>query len=256
MFALVNKKPIDYDKLFIILPLKLIIDKKLSQLEEHILGLVISLCKTCGQCTMSNQTIADIYKVERESVSKTITKLAKKGLIIRTLQSRTSGRVLKSVFSKDIKTNDEPINNTVSAIDRSITSASDKTITNMSSASDEPYRQLVTAQSPNKNNIRNNKYIVEIKEIIDYLNLKARKNFRSSTAATQSLIKARLNEGFTVEDFKKVIDIKCSEWLGSDYAQYLRPQTLFGTKFESYLNSIDTVKPKKDFDILSTYETL
>ena len=46
------------------------------------------------------------------------------------------------------------------------------------------------------------------------MNLKARKNFRSSTAATQSLIKARLNEGFTVEDFKKVIDIKCSEWLG------------------------------------------
>lgn len=249
MFALVNKKPIDYDKLFIILPLKLIIDKKLSQLEEHILGLVISLCKTCGQCTMSNQTIADIYKVERESVSKTITKLAKKGLIIRTLQSRTSGRVLKSVFSKDIK-------NTISTIDRSITSASDETITNMSSTSDEPYRQLVTAQSPNKNNIRNNKYNVEIKEIIDYLNLKARKNFRSSTAATQSLIKARLNEGFTVEDFKKVIDIKCSEWLGSDYAQYLRPQTLFGTKFENYLNSIDTVKPKKDFDILSTYETL
>lgn len=238
MFALVNKKPIDYDKLFIILPLKLIIDKKLSQLEEHILGLVISLCKTCGQCTMSNQTIADIYKVERESVSKTITKLAKKGLIIRTLQSRTSGRVLKSVFSKDIK-------NTISTIDRSITSASDETITNMSSTSDEPYRQLVTAQSPNKNNIRNNKYNVEIKEIIDYLNLKARKNFRSSTAATQSLIKARLNEGFTVEDFKKVIDIKCNEWLGSDYAQYLRPQTLFGTKLESYLNSVDTVKPKE-----------
>lgn len=54
----------------------------------------------------------------------------------------------------------------------------------------------------------------------------------------------------------KLFDIKCNEWLGSDYAQYLRPQTLFGTKFESYLNSIDTVKPKKDFDILSTYETL
>lgn len=88
------------------------------------------------------------------------------------------------------------------------------------------------------------------------MNLKARKNFRSSTTAKQTPIKARLNEGFTVEDFKKVIDIKCEEWLGSDYAQYLRPQTLFGTKFESYLNSVDTVKAKKDFDILSTYETL
>ena len=54
---------------------------------------------------------------------------------------------------------------------------------------------------------------------------------------TQKHINTRLSERFTVEDFKTVIDKKYAEWLGTDYEQYLRPQTLFGTKFESYLNA-------------------
>lgn len=74
------------------------------------------------------------------------------------------------------------------------------------------------------------------KEIVSYLNLKADTNYRASGKKTQSLIKARFNEGFTEQDFYKVIDNKSSEWLGSDMAKYLRPETLFGTKFESYLN--------------------
>ena len=41
---------------------------------------------------------------------------------------------------------------------------------------------------------------------------------------------------FTVEDFKTVIDKKSLEWMGTEREKYLRPQTLFGTKFESYLN--------------------
>lgn len=74
-------------------------------------------------------------------------------------------------------------------------------------------------------------------EIVEYLNRKAGTKFRSSTPATQRLIKARLSEGFTVENFKSVIDIKTSQWLNNHKMnQYLRPQTLFGTKFESYLN--------------------
>lgn len=74
-------------------------------------------------------------------------------------------------------------------------------------------------------------------EIINYLNLKCKTNYKTSSKKTQNLIKARLKEGFTVEDFKKVIDIKVADWLGNkDMEQYLRPETLFGTKFESYLN--------------------
>ena len=46
-----------------------------------------------------------------------------------------------------------------------------------------------------------------------------------------------MNDGFTVDDFKAVIDKKAKEWKGTEMAQYLRPETLFGTKFESYLNA-------------------
>jgi len=76
-----------------------------------------------------------------------------------------------------------------------------------------------------------------IKEVIDYLNLKTNKKYKYNTSNTVKHIKARLNEGYILEDFKKVIDTKCLEWLNDKKMnQYLRPDTLFGTKFESYFN--------------------
>lgn len=74
-------------------------------------------------------------------------------------------------------------------------------------------------------------------EIIDYLNKKAGTHYRSGSKAPQRFIRARWHEGFKLEDFKKVIDIKTAEWLDNeDMCKYLRPETLFGTKFEGYLN--------------------
>ena len=74
-------------------------------------------------------------------------------------------------------------------------------------------------------------------EIINYLNQKALKKFKL-VDSTKRLIDARLNENFDLDDFYKVIDNQCSKWLKDDKMNdYLRPQTLFGTKFESYLNS-------------------
>ena len=80
-------------------------------------------------------------------------------------------------------------------------------------------------------------------EIIQHLNMRAGTKYKSNTAKTKQLINARLNEGFTLEDFKIVIDKKCVEWCGTEFEKFLRPNTLFGTKFESYLNQ-NVVKPK------------
>lgn len=77
---------------------------------------------------------------------------------------------------------------------------------------------------------------IPCKEIIDYLNQKANTHYKPTTKKTQTLIKARIKEGFTVNDFKKVIDIKTAEWLNTDMSKFLRPETLFSPKFESYLN--------------------
>ena len=76
-----------------------------------------------------------------------------------------------------------------------------------------------------------------ITEIVDYLNEKAHKKYRSNNKTTIRHINARLKEGRTLSDFKQVIDNRCATWLGTDMEQYLRPETLFGSKFESYLNS-------------------
>ena len=75
-----------------------------------------------------------------------------------------------------------------------------------------------------------------IESIVNYLNKKAGTKYRSTTDTTRSVIKARLNEKFTVDDFMTVIDKKVEQWKGTKMEEYLRPQTLFGSKFESYLN--------------------
>lgn len=75
-------------------------------------------------------------------------------------------------------------------------------------------------------------------EVINHLNQRAGTHYRATTANTRKLIKGRLKEGFTVDELKLVIDKKCADWLNNrDMAQYLRPETLFGNKFESYLNA-------------------
>ena len=87
---------------------------------------------------------------------------------------------------------------------------------------------------------------VPYQEVVEYLNQKTGKNFKHTSKVTQRHIRARLAEGFTVNDFKQVIDKKCSDWLRDQkMKEYLRPETLFGTKFESYLNSkTTTARPK------------
>ena len=84
-----------------------------------------------------------------------------------------------------------------------------------------------------------------VKEVIDYLNQKAGTKYRATTAATKRLVGARLKEGFTVDDCKKVIDNKVADWLNDEKMKnYLRPNTLFqASKFESYLNET----PKKSW---------
>lgn len=77
----------------------------------------------------------------------------------------------------------------------------------------------------------------EYREIIGYLNEKTGKHYSARSRANQQHMSARLKEGRTVEDFKRVIDIKCFQWLDDPkMSQYLRPETLFSGKFDRYLN--------------------
>ena len=74
-------------------------------------------------------------------------------------------------------------------------------------------------------------------DVIDYLNEKLGARYKASSAINKRLIDARVKEGYKLDDFKRVIDNKVASWSHDQkMSKYLRPQTLFGTKFESYLN--------------------
>lgn len=84
-----------------------------------------------------------------------------------------------------------------------------------------------------------------VKQVIEYLNSKTGKRFRPTNKAAKRCVNARLNEGYDLDDFCKVIDIKVAEWAGTDYEKYLNPETLFGNKMDKYLNQ-PREKPKEE----------
>jgi len=94
----------------------------------------------------------------------------------------------------------------------------------------DPVMTLVDSQSREKEPI-------QYSQVVDFLNRFAHTSFRAEAEATRKLIKARWHEGFRLQDFERVIESKCAQWLRDPkMVGYLRPLTLFGTKFESYLN--------------------
>ena len=103
-------------------------------------------------------------------------------------------------------------------------------------------REYTETTTENNNNVSEEKplkvvWTEETKHIIDYLNKRTGKKYSVKTKKTAQIIHKLLDNGFTVEDFERVIDIKCKQWLNNDKMnQYLRPRTLFSEKFEDYLN--------------------
>ena len=95
---------------------------------------------------------------------------------------------------------------------------------------------------------------IPYEEIVDYLNQKTNSHYKSTSVKTRKQIHARYEEGFTLEDFKKVIDLKVKEWTGTEFEVYLRPETLFGTKLEWYLNQKKRKKSKGE--VMDTLEAI
>ena len=112
-------------------------------------------------------------------------------------------------------------------------------------------QKVHTIKTENTKTENNNNKLSICKEVISYLNLKAKKNFKIDTASHQKFIKARLKEGYVLEDFKKVVDVMVAKWKGTEYEQYLQPQTLFGNKMDNYLNQ---PMPKRSTILTSTVD--
>ena len=111
-------------------------------------------------------------------------------------------------------------------------SVTTKTETKVKQTWDKPETKV--KQEKPKNQAGDNDEVIA--KIIGYLNQKTGKRYRSSNKKTKTFIEARLKDGYTFDDFCKVIDNKYERWKGTEQEIYLRPETLFGNRFDSYLN--------------------
>ena len=179
------------------------------------------------EATLSNNQIAKMTGLKRQNVVRAIRWLESKMILSRIKDDSTGAKVLK--FNKHYDEWTPYVKKQGRIKDDSKTRIKD----------DSKSTSLPIIVKTNKTSR------VPYQEIISYLNQKCSKNFRSNSKTTQKHIQARWNEGFILTDFKKVVDIKSSKWLKDPkMVDYLRPETLFGTKFESYLNEKSEINPK------------
>lgn len=125
--------------------------------------------------------------------------------------------------------------------------------------SSSPSQSQVLSKDNTPSVFENSNFKAEVTLVISYLNAKAGKSFKSTTEASAKFIRARLKDGFTVQDLRQVVDVKVSQWKGdSKMDKFLRPKTLFSPeKFESYLNENPGLKqePANEYPDDSEFET-
>lgn len=193
---------------YAVIPANVRYDKSLTDGAKLLYGEITALCNQEGYCWASDTYFMNLYKVSRSTIQRWFNQLENKGYIKRVIKYKNGTKEIEQRYTY-LCDNPIPKNGTTP----------------------------IPKNRTDNNTSINNTFNKDIVEIVNYLNHVANKNYRHTTRKTQALIKARLNEGFTVDDFKKVIDIKNAEWKDDPKMQkFIRPETLFGTKFESYLN--------------------
>ncbi|MCT7671185.1 MAG: conserved phage C-terminal domain-containing protein [Lactobacillus iners] len=211
-------------------------DKNLKANEKLLFSEITALSNKYGYCTASNRYFAELYQVTDRVIRKWISDLAQLGYLKIILVSK-DGKIIGRKMYPSNNFREEQMFQRGTNVPGVGNKCSAEGGTNVP----------LNITSNNNTSINNN----TIDRVIKYLNAKAGTNYRANNKATQRLIKARFNEGMTTKDFKKVIDNKCNDWLKDPkMCEFLRPATLFGSKFESYLNQ--KTKPKTDWHEYST----
>ncbi len=192
---------------YAIIPANVRYDKELKANSKLMYGEITALANKQGYCWASNRYFSELYGVTPQAISNWIKLLEKKGYI-KIEYIREGEQIKQRNIYIEVSTNIDRVSINVG----------------------EGYQQKFKESTTSFNTTIN-------KDIVEYLNLKTNSNYKHNTEGTVKNINARLKEGHTLEDFKAVIDKKTKQWLNDEkMSSYLRPMTLFGTKFESYLN--------------------
>lgn len=209
---------------YAIIPANVRYDETLIPSAKLLYGEITALCNEKGYCWASNDYFSRLYGVSKVSIQNWLKSLEDAGYIHREVRRKEGNKEIEARYIRILGGGSQenlvtPHQENLADNNTVINNTSNNTVNNnMSSKLDD-----AAASIP-------------YKTIIEYLNDKADRKYKHSTGKTKTLIKARWNEGFTLDDFKVVIDKKVASWSSNDMSKYLRPETLFGTKFESYLN--------------------
>ena len=199
---------------YAILPSDVRYDDRLICSAKLLFAEITALSDKKGYCFASNKYFADLYKVTPRTIQNWLQSLADAGYI-----KAEYDNGVRKIFHGGMK------------------------------ISSWGYENFFTHNNKYNNTNNKDKYKEEISSVISYLNSASGKRFRE-TDSNSKLIRARLSEGFTVDDCMKVIDNKVAAWKGTEFEQYLRPNTLFrASKFEGYLNEKQSkAKIQADFE--------
>lgn len=227
------------------IPKEIWLSEDISILEKCLLAEIDSLDNDEG-CYASNLYFSEFFGISEKSISNHIKKLKDKGYIY---QGSFDGRRrrLHSRLEENFKAERKETSRQTPRKLRTIYKDNNKENNKADKASPKPLLEKETPARKKEKALSDyeDKYI---QDAISYLNLKTGKMFRSTTKKTRTLLLARAKESYTISDVKAVIDIKCSKWLNDKkMSEFLRPKTLFGDNFESYLNEApQAVPPEKE----------
>jgi len=205
---------------YAIIPATVRYDSKLTPNAKLLYGEITALCNEKGYCWAGDGYFINLYECSRSTIQRWFKQLEENGYISRKVKYKEGTREIEHRYTQ-ICDNPIPKNGTTPM----------------------PKNETdnITSFNTTVNNTKNIKPlsgkpdIVPYREIIDYLNTKTGKSFRD-VESNKKFIRARWNEGNRLADFKNVIDTKTNEWMNGDMAKYLQPSTLFGSKFDQYLN--------------------
>lgn len=249
-------------RLFLNIPASVAHDERIKSDKSILLyGEVLSMINVTGSFYMSNKALAKRLRCTPQTVIRCVRELEKLKYIKSTMvKDEKSGAVKgRKIELLPIPTNTDvntPITSMLNTPYHSCYEGGNTDVTQIEqynktiNRTEEYIDKLSSSESNSDPELEKQKsQKIPYERIVDYLNRKTNSHYRPTSKATRRLIKARYNEGFTDADFKTVIDKKCTEWLqDANMAQYLRPETLFGTKFEAYLNQPDTGPiPRRNF---------